>query len=949
MRLSPDRTPALDRSPLALLRGLLLVVAALVWVGPAVEAAAQPAAFPGEPSAASTDLALLLRGLGDDRRVLMIAAHPDDEDTALLAHLALGMGARTAYLSLTRGEGGQNLIGPEMDEGLGLVRTGELLAARRLDGATQYFSRAFDFGFSRTADETFEHWPREVLLEDVVRLVRTLRPQVIVSVFHGTARDGHGHHQASGILAKEAFEAAADRERFPHLEEEGLFPWAPTKLYHLLWREPEGVELRVQTGVLDPLLGRSHFQVAMAGRSRHRSQDMGVAEAPGPWASRLALAASRGFGTDDPEAPLFAGIATGLLEMAELAGGGMEISRRLQEYEEVLGRVRERLHPERPQTVLSELVTLRQTLAGALEEAERSLGVASDLETRVGWGAVVDALRFREAGLAEAILLAAGVVVEARVDRPLLVPGEEVRVEALVWNGGEAGVAVEGVEVQVPRGWGEPRAAETPAAAGPPSPVGVGAAPAPLPGAVGAGALGAAPFVVGVPDRATPSVLHFLRLPREGSLYAWPAEDPDRGTGSDAPPLLARVTLQVAGASLQVERAVGHVSVDKALGQERTPVHVAPRVSLALERGSMAWPLHDEAPRSVRLRVSNPGVEGVEGEVRLEGPEGWEVRPTAHPLSLPGETETEFVFEIRPGEAGAGSAASFAPADEAPSDPGTRAAGVDPGSGTVTFRALAEVDGIRHGDHFTRVDYPHIDPLPLLTPAELHVHRFAVQVRPGIRVGYVMGPGDGGFDALRDLGVEVRLLDEADLLGGDLSGLDVVVLGARAYETRTDLARATPRLLEWTRAGGTLVAQYNKYEYPEGDFGPFPLRMNRPHDRITDPEATVTFLEPDHPLVVTPNPLSDHDFEGWIQERGLYFLAGWDGPFLPLVEMADPGMEPVRGGWVVAPVGEGAYIYTGLALFRQWPRGVPGAFRILANLVSLEGGEPAFVEAHGGR
>ena len=895
---APFSPPPASRTPRSLAAGLSLLVLCLLALP--VSGAAQGV----EPTAGAADLALLLRQLETERRVLMVAAHPDDEDTALLTLLARGMGARTGYLSLTRGEGGQNLIGPELDEGLGLVRTGELLSARSLDGAEQFFSRAFDFGFSKSAEETLSHWPEDEVLADIVEVIRRFRPQVLVSVFHGTAGDGHGHHQAAGILATRAFEVAADPEAFPEQLQEGLRPWAPTKLYRLLWRDrPAEAELRVETGALDPLLGRSHFQVAMASRSRHRSQDMGAAELPGPQASRLELAASRGFGTDDPEAPLFAGIATDLLGLAEAAGGGMAISRSLQGFAEGIATARRTLHPENPARVLPALEGAWIDLEVSLAEARRSRGVAGSPEQEAGWAELAEALEFRIERLSEALLVAAGVVVEVRVDRALVTPGETVEAELLVWNGGARDLRLEELQLSLPEGWkvegGDPSADSS--------------APIDVP----AGQVIRRTVLLRLPSDARVSVPYFLRLPRQGSLYAWPEVDPARTLAGNLPLVEAQVGLRLGSTAPGVSRAAAHVQVDKALGQIRQPLYVGPALSVSIDRTSMAWPSHVGGSRTVAVRVENLSPRSREGTVRLEAPAGWRVTPTQQSWVLGAEQEESFVFDLGPGEA------------RMPVDVGA--------SESAVFRAVAQVDGRDHDQKFALVDYPHIDPVPLVTPAELEVSRFPVQVREGLRVGYVMGPGDGGFQALRDLGVEVETLDAEALRAADLSRYQVIVLGARAYETRNDLAQANARILAFARGGGTVIAQYNKYEYPEGGFAPYPVTMRRPHDRITDPDADVTLLDPSHPILQGPNRIGGEDFEGWAQERGLYFLATWDANFTPLLEMADPGEDPVRGGLVVASVGEGAYVYTGLALFRQWPRGVPGAFRLLANLVSLKG------------
>ncbi len=882
---------------------LALAVALVLALAPG-HAAAQLASTARTPTASVVDLALLLRQLDGEKRVLMIAAHPDDEDTALLATLARGMGARTAYLSLSRGEGGQNLIGPELGEGLGLIRTGELLSARSLDGAEQFFARAFDFGFSRTAEETFGHWPEDELLADVVRVIRRFRPHVIVSVFHGTPRDGHGHHQASGIVAMRAFDLSGDA-----MHVDGLEPWAPVKLYRSLrspgpWGpgdpEPEAW-IAVETGTLDPLLGRSHAQVAMASRSRHRSQDMGTAEPPGARETRLELVAHRGFGSEDPRAPLFAGVDTALGVLAERAGGGMALARSLQAYRQELDRARSLLHPERPGATLP-----------ALAEAGRALAESVDLARRTGSGELVGVLERREHLLSEAILAAGGIVVEARLSRPRAAPGEEIDAEVLVWNGGSVPVTVREVAPALPEGWNA-----LPAAAN-----GEGGDPR----AVAPGAVARWSFRVRLPADARISAPYFLEDLRDGSLYRWPDADRDHwGDPYTPPPIRARVVLAPPGAegrepgapnaapTLRMTRTGEHVFVDKALGELREPFHVVPALSVEASPGSLAWPAGRGEPRMITVRVRNLSASERAGEVTVEAPEGWRIRPAMQPFALPAGEEGSFAFELA--------------ADEGAAD------------GIHRLRAFVRSEGARFDRAVRFVDYPHIDPVLLATPAEVLVSRFPVVVREGLRVGYVVGPGTSGLDALLDLGVEVEAIREGELGGAELSRYDAVVVGERAYETRGDLAGASGRLVAFARGGGTVVVLYQKYEYPEGRFAPYGVEMARPHDRITDPDAPVALLDPEHPALRGPNRIGEGDFEGWVQERGLYFLSAWEAPFRPLLRMQDPGLDAVEGGLVVAPVGEGVYVYTGLALFRQFPRGVPGAFRLIANLVSLAGAD----------
>ena len=848
----------------------------------------------------SVGAGLLLRELDGVKRVLMIGAHPDDEDTALLTALARGMGAETAYLSLSRGEGGQNLLGPEMEEGLGLVRTGELQAARALDGGAQYFTRAFDFGYSKSAAETFRFWPREELLRDVTWVVRSFRPHVLVSVFSGTELDGHGHHQVAGIIARDAFAAAGDPARFPDQMREGATPWAPLKLYRLARRDPSEGTTVVETGTFDPLLGLSHFQVAMESRSQHRSQDMGAAQPLGPRRSTLALLESRVEAAASDG--IFAGVDTTLLGLAwDLpAPDGREVREALGAYREALALARRGMTLESPWEVLPHLGRGLNSLRVVRERLKGPGYPGPPTPDAVELLRVVDA---RIPRLQEALLRSAGVVTDVRAEGDLLVPGEPVDVTVEVWNGGPLNLSHVHVELDLPVGW------HVHGGEGAEPPGGQELAPGDLTRWV---------IRVEVPPGADLSRPYFLDQPRDGAMYRWPVvEDAGvRGKPGNRDLLHARLSMEVEGtASLSVVRTGRYRGVDKATGEYSAPLLVVPALSVYLEPSSLAWPLGMTESRELRVRVRNHAGEGRSGTVRLESPPGWDVSPRDHVLALAESgAEASFSFTVTPPE-------------------GLR-------EGTYSFRAHVRTpDGMEYREGMSLVDYPHIPRSALFLPAAAMVSVFPVELEEGLRVGYVMGSGDAGPEALRQMGASVELLGADAVRAGAYEDFQAVVLGIRAYETRPDLVAANERLLEYARSGGTVIVQYNKYEYPAGGFAPYPLAMARPHDRVTDRSAPVRLLRPDHVLFRHPNPIGPADFDGWVQERGLYFLRSWDRRFTPLLEMADPGEPGQSGGLVVAKVGDGAYVYTGLAFFRQLPKGVPGAHRLFANLVSLKGSQ----------
>ena len=886
----------------------------------ALSAALLPAAAP--PAAAQQDqgivgAALRMRQLDGVKRVLMIAAHPDDEDTGLLTALARGMGAETAYLSLSRGEGGQNLIGPRLHEGLGVIRTGELLAARALDGGAQYFTRAFDFGYSKSIDEALELWPLEEVLRDVVYVVRKFRPHVIVSVFSGTPRDGHGQHQLAGVAAREAFTAAGDPDRFPELAAHGVTPWQPAKLYRSTRFNPRDATVSVPTGVFDPVLGRSHYQLAMESRSRHRSQDMGSGQSMGPRSSSLRLEASLVEGLEDDG--IFAGVDTTLIGQlgAPLpAGWPADTGLRLGRYRGALADAAEELSATRPGGAVAALAEAAAILRGLVNEGRGTAG------HRV--------LERRLAQVTEALLAAAGVVTDMRVGRDLITPGESVVVDVTVWNGGAFDLSEVAPELLLPAGW---EAAQTDEAAPSPSRspfFRAQAPPTPEDGRIGAGGIGRWSWRVAVPPDASPSVPYYLHEGRDGALHRWPEGGESWGLPFDPSPIAARIAMELDGrATLTTVRTAEFVGVDKASGEYREPLLVVPAVNVAVDPPWMVWPSGNSESREVTVVLTNTSSTARSGSVRLEVPDGWQVEPGSASFALePDGANGSFTFAVTPtGAPGEGSHTFRAVAREA-------AATVTAGPPAASDRFRDRFPG-EFVTHFDIVDYPHIPRTLMAREAAVRVSVFPVAADTELRAGYIMGSGDDGPAAVRQMGMTVAELDAHRVLAGDYADLDVIVLGVRAYETRPDLVAANEALLDFARAGGTVIVQYNKYEFPAGGFAPYPVTINRPHDRVTDENAPVTILAPESPVFTGPNIIGPADFVGWVQERGLYFLGEWDERYTPVMEMADPGEDPKRGALVVAPLGDGLYVYTGLAFFRQFPAGVPGAYRLFANLVSL--------------
>ncbi len=882
----------------------------------AVLAAAGGTPISAQQQAGVAGTALLMRQLDGVKRVLMIAAHPDDEDTGLLATLARGMGAETAYLSLSRGEGGQNFIGPRLHEGLGVIRTGELLAARALDGAGQYFTRAYDFGYSKSLDETLELWPLEEVLRDVVFVVRRFRPHVIVSVFSATARSGHGQHQLAGVAAREAFAVAGDPERFPDLAAHGVTPWTPSKLYRSARFSPREATLSVPTGGFDPVLGRSHFQVAMESRSRHRSQEMGSGQAMGPRASPLRLEASVVEGFEDDG--IFAGVDTTLIGQLGTplpAGWPADTERRLGRYRGALADAGRGLSGASSDGAVGGLAEAAAILRGLVADAPEGEG------KRV--------LERRLARVTEAVLSAAGVATEVRVGRGLLTPGESVLVDVTVWNGGAAGLAGVDPALLLPDGW-EASPTEESAQAGSMSRFFRGPpVETPGDGRIGGGEVGRWSWRVTVPRDAPPSAPYYLAEGRDGEMYEWPDEAELWSLPFGPAPVRAGIGLELEGVALKVERDGEFIGVDRGIGEYRRAVLVAPAIDVAVDPPWMVWPAGAEEAREIGVVLTNTSTRARSGFLRLEVPEGWSAEPANVPFVLePGGASGSFAFAVAP-------ATDRLAGDFVIQAVVVGASAAPPETPIAVHDRLADRFGVVFGTQTDIIDYPHIPRAMTVRDAAVRVSVVPVTADTSLRVGYIMGSGDDGAAVLRQIGMQVDELGPAAVRAGEFSRYDVLVLGIRAYETRPGLAAANEAVLDFARAGGTVIVQYNKYGFPAGGFAPYPVAMSRPHDRVTDETAPVTILAPGSPLFTAPNAIGPADFEGWVQERGLYFLGEWDDRYTPVMEMADPGEDPKRGGLVVARVGDGLYVYTGLAFFRQFPAGVAGAYRLFANLASL--------------
>jgi LmbE family N-acetylglucosaminyl deacetylase len=856
----------------------------------------------------SVGLALQLRKLSSGTSFLHTAAHPDDEDNGLLVLLSRGRGHRVSLLTATRGDGGQNEIGPELFEAIGILRTEELMAVHRIDGVEQYFTRAYEFGYSFSVEETLQKWGKEEILADFVRIFRTLRPDVVVSL----PLEGEGggqHHQASAILTREAFRAAGDPARFPEQIAEGLRPWQPLKLYSRRsvgpgrGRQRERDEddekenaaslVRIDTGVYDPILGRTYYQMGSEARSNHKCQGMGQLQAvAGPHESDFQLV-DRVLPETSGESDLFDGVAVGLDRLkdftdAAFVGEGLDALRLAIEAANASFDARA---PWKTLPSLRHALALLRELRVNVERGEIPAGAKFELEHR---------LRPKEAEIERAIALAHGIDLLPTADRGEVTPGARFRVDVQVTNPSPEPVRILAVRIPAPPGWAvtEFEDDDTPFPKLPAPLVLNGKLEARFDVTVGAGADYDRPYWT----RPDPSTDRFTLLePKYFGLPWRPA------------PVSAAVTFRSGDVEVTLVETVQHRYAGRWVGGEKQKqVSVLPRVSVSISPEVVVFPIGaDDRSRPVSVTARYEAVEPALGTLRLEAPPGFGVEPAAFDLAFERENQAVTVrFRLTPPN------------------------GIE--SGSYRIQAVARLGDEEFREGVQSIEYNHVETRYLFHPAEARVEALDVQIARS-RVGFIEGVGDEVPVAIRQLGAELTLLDEDDLAEGDLSQYDVIVTGVRAYLNRRDLRAYNQRLLDYVSDGGTLLVQYNKLEFNDAQWGPYPKKVSR--NRVTVEEAPIQILVPDHPAFTEPNRITAADWGGWVQERGLYFLEEDGDPrYQDLLAAEDPWEynKGVKKGMLVeARYGKGRWIYVGLGLFRQLPAGVPSAYKLFANLLSL--------------
>ena len=903
----------------ALRKALGLALLAVLFCMAAPTRAQAPAGGPSPvdplpPDAGTAGLKQMLLRLQTTARLMQTTAHPDDEDGGMLTLESRGKGDTALLMTLTRGEGGQNKVGSNLFDVLGVLRTLELTASDRYYGVEQRFSRVADFGYSKNPEETFQKWGgHDIPLSDMVRVIRTFRPDVLIARFSGTERDGHGHHQASAILTKEAFRAAADPNRFPEQIKEGLQPWQAKKLYvgnvcgfGASTCAAENYTVRLNTGQVNPLLGMSYIQFAMAGLRHQLSQGAGGwTVEPGDRYTYYKLVDSvlpAATDKDGHERDFFDGIDTSLGTLIspsdaaareELAGVEAKIAEAAKAAEKDPGSAAAPLF-----SVVASLARLEGRLRGGNNQDRLARLIEKESQARTALNLALNI------SLQATLVSPQGSTTPAPGEDPLaaISPGQKFTVRVKLHNGSTHPVQLRSLFLE-----GQVTDSEARERIPPLEP----------------GKDYQTDFQVVLPPNTPPTrpALHRNDPERDG---VYTVNEPKYQTLPFPPPPF-RVSLRYDVPDLALRSRgldtkipnVGSLPVisapvmvaftDQQGTEQQRPLAIAPAFSVELEPGEQIVPIANGSERSVKVGVSSNLTGASGGTLRLEAPEGWRIQPEEIPVQLRQRGDKKhFEFKVVPGSLK---------------------------EGHTQIRAVLAAGGKNYSEGYTLVTRDDLAAAYYYQPALQRVSIVDVKVPKGLKVAYIPGAGDEIPTVLQQIGIDLTVLPAEKLAGADLTGYGTIVLGIRTYDTQKDVATNNKKLLDYVSAGGTLIVQYDASvgDFNSGHFTPFPATLSR--GRVSVEEAPVEILAPEDSVFHYPNQITQRDFDGWVQERGLYFMSQWDSHFRPLLSSHDPGEQPLSGGMLRAQYGKGTYIYTGYAFFRQLPAGVPGAIRLYVNLL----------------
>lgn len=777
--------------------------------------------------------------------VLYVAAHPDDENTRMIAYYANEELMRTGYLAATRGDGGQNLIGPEIREGLGVIRTQELLGARRIDGGQQFFSRANDFGYSKNPEETFTIWDRDQVLSDFVWVFRKFRPDIIITRFNSTGRN-HGHHTASAILAREAFELAGDENAFPD-QLSYVDTWAPNKIYWNTgwwWFRNSGQDTTglktINVGNFNPLLGESYGEISARSRSMHKSQGFGSSGSRGDQIEYLEQ-----WGGPETEKP-FDGIDTSWGRVKGSEEVSFYINKAINEYDET-----------QPWNIVEPLVLARKAL--------------SNLEDQF-WGEV------KRKEIDELIVATTGLYLSLKSNSYTYSVGDSISIALEAVNRSDVDIRVNEVKLNL---WQEAIQ-------------------------FGAKLINNRPFTsemnFEIPKGTSLSTPYWLK--NEAKLGMYTVYDQELiGTPENDPPISAVVKLDVGGEIVDLTIPVLYKRTDPVDGEVTEPLTIGPPVMANINGGVLVFGDDNSKPVDVRVIA---GKNGIDGELTLQVPKGWKISPESHSFDLTRKGEEQiFTFNVSPPKK----------------------------SSEGKIKTILKIGGKEYSRGRVVIDYDHVPTQTFYPESEVKIVKVDLEKRGNV-IGYIDGAGDEIPANLEQVGYSVERLKKDDVLASNLAKYDAIILGVRAFNTVSWLSYKNEELFEYVKGGGNLIVQYNtSHRLVTQKVAPYDLKLSR--ERVTVEGAPVDIIDESHPLIKGPNKITQADFEGWVQERGLYFPNEWSEDFTPILSSNDPGESPKNGGLLVAKYGEGHYVYSGYSWFRELPAGVPGAYRIFVNMISL--------------
>lgn len=790
-------------------------------------------------------IALALKKLNTNGSVLYIAAHPDDENTRLIGWMSNEKCLRTGYLSITRGDGGQNLIGKEQGDHLGMIRTQELIAARRTDGGEQMFTRAIDFGFSKNPEETFAIWDKDSILKDVVYAIRKFRPDVVVCRFGTDGSGGHGHHTASAILAEEAFDLAGDSMKFPSLNPL-VKPWKPKLLAWNFWVERSkmtGKIARMEVGGYNKLLGKSYGEIASESRSMHKSQGFGVARSRGETFEYFKILKG-----DCDTNNLFSGVDFNWKRME----GGPAVGKLTQEAER-------KFDFRNPEGIVPILVQAYKAADNLKDSYWRQL---------------------KKKQIANLIKSCCGLYAEASAQDYFTTPGSKLKINLTLINRSRQLINLRRISI------------------------------------------------AGLYDTSFTTPLKFNNLLKTSTWISIPVNQPTSnpywlnqtpltkglvqisnpamiGQPESDPAFEAAFDLTFGDVSIPVSVPVEYKWVEPSDGEKYRSLEILPPVTANLEEKAFVFP--DLSPKTVQIKVVAQQ-NSISGKLKVQVPPSWKIEPEEQNFSF-AKKEEEQIFEVKI----------------------TPVLGATIGKLAVHLTVNQEI----YSQSLIRISYPHIPIQTLLYPAEAKLVLVDLK-KTGLNIGYIPGAGDAVAESLRQVGYTVTELTDDQLVNGNLNQFNAIVTGIRVYNINDRMKVYYPRLMAYVQQGGNLILQYNTNNWIsslKGSMGPFPFTISR--ERVTKEEAPVSFVLPKHPVINSPNKLTNNDFDGWVQERGIYFASDFGPEYEAPLSMQDPGEKEQTGSLIVAPYGKGNFVYTGLALFRQLPAGIPGAYRLMANLLGL--------------